>query len=161
HVDRADTMIAGKGFSEPANKPLGLFLGYRCDDGHASVRPSLANDPVPQKDEAVIDVGDMGFLHIQHQFQIAFQKGAAFLADFLCLSFGPFYDHDKVVSVSAISNRRLPLPVLLRDRNRLGIGSNMELIGISAPQPQKRTSEAATALAGCCAQPATMRQRTN
>src|SRR6516162_209104 len=95
-------MITGKGFSEPANKPLRLFLGYRCDDGHAPVRPSLANDPVPQKDEAVIDVGDMGFLHIQHQFQLAFQKGATFLADFLCLSFGPFYDHDKVVSVSAV-----------------------------------------------------------
>src|SRR5215510_11299691 len=110
-------MIAGKGFSEPANKPLRLFLGYRCDDGHAPVRPSLANDPVPQKDEAVIDVGDMGFLHIQHQFQLAFQKGATFLADFLCLSFGPFYDHDKVVSVSAVSNRRLPLPVL-SNRNR-------------------------------------------
>src|SRR6516162_8517629 len=75
-------MIAGKGFSEPANKPLRLFLGYRCDDGHAPVRPSLANDPVPQKDEAVIDVGDMGFLHIQHQFQLAFQKGATSLADF-------------------------------------------------------------------------------
>src|SRR5215471_12175196 len=110
-------MIAGEGFNEPANKPLRLFLGYRCDDGHAPVRPSLANDPVPQKDEAVIDVGDMGFLHIQHQFQLAFQKGAAFLADFLCLSFGPFYDHDKVVSVSAVSNRRLPLPVL-SNRNR-------------------------------------------
>lgn len=25
HVDRADTMIAGKGFGEPANKPLGPF----------------------------------------------------------------------------------------------------------------------------------------
>lgn len=91
HVDRADTMIAGKGFSEPANKPLRLFLGYRCDDGHAPVRPSLANDPVPQKDEAVIDVSDRGFLHIQRQFQLALQKGAAFFADFLCLSFGPFY----------------------------------------------------------------------
>lgn len=30
YVDRStDTMIAGKDFGEPANKPLGLFLGYR------------------------------------------------------------------------------------------------------------------------------------
>ena len=64
------SMIAGEGFGQSANKPLGLFLGYRRDDGHASVRPSLANDPVPQKDEAVIDVGDMGLFHIQRQLQL-------------------------------------------------------------------------------------------
>src|SRR5262249_6042581 len=79
-------MIAGKGFSEPANKPLRLFLGDRCDDGHAPVRPSPANVPVSQKDEAVMAVGTTGFLHIQHQFQFYSQKGASFLADFLCLT---------------------------------------------------------------------------
>lgn len=112
HVDRTDTMIAGKGFGELANKPLGLFLGYRRDDGHPSMRPTLADDPVPQKDEAVIDVCDMSFLHVQRQLQLTFQKRPAFLTDFLCLSLGSFYDHDKVVGVSAIGNGRFPLPVL-------------------------------------------------
>jgi hypothetical protein len=112
HVDRADTMIAGEGLGQFANKPLGLLLGYRRDDRHTSVRPSLANDSVPQKDEAIVDVGDMGFVHIQRQLQFTFQKGTAFLTDLFCLSLGSFYDHDKVVSVSAVGDGRLPLPVL-------------------------------------------------
>lgn len=112
HIDRTDTMIAGEGFGKFANKPLGLFLGYGRDDGHASMRPSLANDPVPQKDKAVVDVGDMGLGHIQRQLQSAFQKGAACFTDFLCLSLGPFDDHDEVVSVSAVGDGRFPLPVL-------------------------------------------------
>ena len=45
---------------------------------------------MPQKDEAVIDVGDTGFLHIQRQLQLAFQKGTAFLADGLGMSLRPF-----------------------------------------------------------------------
>src|SRR6478672_1413560 len=53
-------------------------------------------------------------------FSLPSRKGTAFLADFLCLSFGPFYDHDKVVSVSAISNRRLPLPVLCLSQIKSG-----------------------------------------
>ncbi len=111
HVDRADTMIAGKGLGQSADKPLGLFLGYCRDDGHLSTSPSLANDPVAQKDEAIVDVSDMGLLHVQRQLQLAFQKRPAFLTDFLCLSLGSFYDHDKVVGVSAIGNGRFPLPV--------------------------------------------------
>ena len=65
-------MIAGKGFGKSVNKPLGLFLGYCRYDGHPSMRPSLADDPVPQKDEAVVDVGDMGLLHVQRQLQLTF-----------------------------------------------------------------------------------------
>jgi len=41
--------------------------------------PTLADDPVLQKDEAVIDVGDMGLFHVQRQLQLTFQKRPAFL----------------------------------------------------------------------------------
>ncbi|MCT9000724.1 hypothetical protein [Chelativorans intermedius] len=30
---------------------------------------------MPEEDEAIVDVGDIGFIHIQRQFQMAFQKG--------------------------------------------------------------------------------------
>ena len=48
--------------------------------------------------------------HFQRQLQLAFQKRPALLTDFLCLSSGSFYDHDKVVSVSAIGSSLFPLP---------------------------------------------------
>lgn len=101
------------------------------------MRPSLTNDPVPQKDEAIIDVCDMGLLHVQRHLQLAFQKRPAFLTDFFRLSLASFYDHDKVVSVSAIGDGRLPLPVLA---NRDGAA----LLNAEVPCP--------TVLAGLVAQ---------
>lgn len=112
HVDRADIMIAGKSLGQLVNKRLGLFLGYCRNDGHASVRPSLANDPMPQKDKPIIDMGNMGLVHIQRQLQAAFQKGTAFFADFLSMGLCPFDDDNKIISIAAIGNGRFPLPVL-------------------------------------------------
>lgn len=112
HVDRANIMIAGKGFGQLANKRLGLFLGYRRDDGHAPVRPSLANDPVSQKDEPVVDVGDMGLLHIQRKLQATSQKGPAFLAYLRGVGLRPFDDDNKIIGIATVGNGRFPLPVL-------------------------------------------------
>src|SRR6218665_1334449 len=117
HVDLANIMIAGKGLGQSASKRLGLFLGYRRDDGHVPVRPSLSDDPMPQKDKPVIDVGDMGLFHIQRQLQAVFQKGPAFLADFFGMDLRPFDDDDEVIGIATIGNRRFPLPVL---SNRYG-----------------------------------------
>ena len=105
-------MIAGKDLGQSANKRLGLLLGYRRDDGHVPVRPSLANDTVPQKDKPVIDVGDMGLLHIQPQLQAAFQKGTAFLANLHSMGFRPLDNDDKIIGISTIRDSRFPLPVL-------------------------------------------------
>ncbi|WP_187436518.1 hypothetical protein [Bradyrhizobium hipponense] len=44
---------------------------------------------MPQKDEAIIDVDDMGFVHIQRQLQLTFQKGPALLADGLGMGLRP------------------------------------------------------------------------
>lgn len=109
HVNLANIMIAGKGLGQFANKRLGLFLGYRRDDGHVPVRPSLANDPMLQKDEPVIDVGDMGLFHIQRQLQAVFQKGPAFLADFLGMDLRAFDDDDEVIGIATIGNRRFSI----------------------------------------------------
>ena len=95
-------MIAGENLGQFASKRLGLLLGYRRNDGHSSARPSLANDPVPQKDKPVIDVGDMGFIHVQRQFQMVLQKRATLLADFLGLRLRPFDDDDEVIGIAAI-----------------------------------------------------------
>jgi hypothetical protein len=73
-------MIAGEHLDQSVSEGLGFLPRYRVDHGHASLRP-LSNNPMPQKDEPVIDVGDMGFLHIQRQFQAAFQESTAFSAD--------------------------------------------------------------------------------
>jgi hypothetical protein len=65
------------------------------------MRPSLSNDAVPQKDEPIVDVGDMGFVHIQRQFQAAFQESAAFSADCFCMCLCPLDDDDKVIGIAA------------------------------------------------------------
>ncbi len=128
HVDRANIMIAGKGLGQSASKRLGLFLGYRRNDGHTSVRPSLANDPVPEKDEPVVDVSDMGLFHIQRQLQAVLQKATTFLADFLSMSLRPFNDDDKIIGIATIGNGRFPLPVLA---NRNGAS----LLNAEVPRP--------------------------
>ena len=72
---------------------------------------------MPKKDEAVIDVSDMGFLHIQRQLELAFQKGAAFLANGLGMGLRPFDNDDKVIGIATIGYGRFPLAVL-SNRNR-------------------------------------------
>src|SRR3546814_10628714 len=74
-------MIAGERLDQSASEGLGFLLGYRRDHGHASARSPSADNPVPEEHEPVVDVGDMGLVHIQRQLQVAFQKGPAFLAD--------------------------------------------------------------------------------
>src|SRR5215475_13502733 len=75
---------------------------------------------MPQKDEAVIDVGDMGFLHIQRQLQLAFQKDPALLADGLGMGLRPFDDDNEVIGIATIGYCRFPLAVLsTRDRTPL------------------------------------------
>ena len=54
----------------------------------------------------------MGLFHIQRQLQTVFQKGPAFLADFLGMHLRPLDDDNEVIGIATIGNRRFPLPVL-------------------------------------------------
>ena len=67
---------------------------------------------MPEEHEPVVDVRDMGLVHIQRQLQVAFQKGPAFLADGLGMCLGALDDDDEVVGVTAEGDSRFPLPVL-------------------------------------------------
>ena len=112
HVHRGDLMIAGECLDQAMSEGLGFLLGYGGDHGHTPARSPLTNDPVSQEDEPVIDVGDMGFVHIQRQFQAVFQKGPAFFADGFGMCLGAFDDDDKIIGITAVGDSRLPLPVL-------------------------------------------------
>src|SRR6476646_7694557 len=62
----------------------------------------------------------MGFLHIQRQLQLAFQKGTAFLADGLGMSLRPFDNDDEVIGIATIGHGWFPFAVLSnRDRTPL------------------------------------------
>ena len=102
-------MIAGESFGQFVSERLGFLLGYRRDDGHASARSPLADDPVSEEDEPVVDVGDMGFLHIQRQLQAAFQKHPAFLADGLGMCLGPLDDDHEVIGIAAIGDSQVSI----------------------------------------------------
>ena len=90
----------------------------------------------------------MGFLHIQRQLQLAFQKGTAFLADGLGMGLRPFDNDDEVIGITTIGYGRFPLAVLSnRDRTTLlnaevplrkncltGVNSTL-LLPLSPPPP--------------------------
>lgn len=67
---------------------------------------------MPQEHETVVDVGDMGFVQIQRQLEVAFQKGPAFRADGLGMCLGACDDDDEVIGIAAIGDSGFPLAVL-------------------------------------------------
>ena len=105
-------MITGEGFCQFASKCFGLLLGYRRDDRHSAPRSAFANDPVPKKDKAVIDVGDMGLLHIQRQLQFTFKELTTFFTNGFGVRLRPFNGDDKVISIATVRDSRFPFPIL-------------------------------------------------
>ena len=69
-----------------------------------------------KEDEAVIDMSNMGLLHIQSELQFAFQKVTTLIAYGLSLSFSPFDNDNKVISITTVGNSRLPLPLCIDGR---------------------------------------------
>src|SRR5664279_1561010 len=64
HVDLADIVIAGESIGHPVSERFGFLPGYRSDCHHAPGRSPLSDNPVSQEDKTVVDVRDMGFIHI-------------------------------------------------------------------------------------------------
>src|SRR5699024_8058926 len=79
---------------------------------HPASGTSLADNAVSQENKAIVDVGNTGFIHIQRQTQIIFQKRPAFLADGLGVMLVPLDDDHKVIGKSAVRYSRLPLTIL-------------------------------------------------
>jgi hypothetical protein len=55
----------------------------------------------------------MGFLHIHGEPQLAFQKLTTLITYGFSLLFCAFDNYDKIIGITTVSNRRLPLPALL------------------------------------------------
>ncbi len=69
-----------------------------------------------QEDKAVIDMSNLGLLHVQRKLEFAFQKVSALLSDHLRLLFGAFDDNNKVIGITTVCDARLPLSLLLQGR---------------------------------------------
>jgi len=67
-VNFIDAVIARQGFDNFLCKSPILRPRYRFDGPHAAAWSSLTDDPVTEKDKAVIHVSDMGFRHIEREF---------------------------------------------------------------------------------------------
>jgi hypothetical protein len=67
---------------------------------------------MPKKDEPVVDMRNMGFIHIQRQPQIPFQECSTLLTDGLGMCLCPFDDDHKVISITTVGNSGLPLTIL-------------------------------------------------
>ena len=65
-----------------------------------------------KEDESVVDVGNMGLVHIERQLEFTFQERPAFFADGLRVSLRSLDNDDKVIGISAVSNGWFPLPIL-------------------------------------------------
>ena len=111
-VYRILAVTAGQLLRQPRSEVTELVPGYRCHRPHRAPWPPFANDPMSEEREPVVDVCHMGFVHVQRQLEFAFQERSTFFADGLCLRLGSLDDDEKVIGVTAIGNRRFPLPIL-------------------------------------------------
>ena len=55
-----------------------------------------------QKDEPVIDMGDMGLVQVQCEFQSVFQKFTALILDSFSFSLATLNDNNEVIGISTI-----------------------------------------------------------
>src|ERR1700722_11959048 len=74
-----------------------------------------------QEYEAIVDMRNMGFLHVQRQFELTFKETSACFSHCFRVRPGSFYDHHKIISVTAVRYCRYPLSVLPHG-NRSPIG---------------------------------------
>lgn len=63
-----------------------------------------------QKGKPVVDMSNMGFLHVERQFKRAFQKQLTFFTNGLSMCLISLNDDYKIIGVSTVSHRRYPLP---------------------------------------------------
>ena len=61
--------------------------------------------------EAIVDMCNMGFLHVQRQFELTFKETSACFPHCFGVRPGSFYDHHKIISVTAVRYCRYPLSV--------------------------------------------------
>lgn len=87
-----------------------LFLGNGRNRAHHTSWPPLTNNPMLQKGESVIDMREMGFVHMQRQLQMPFPEGRAFLTDGLGMLL-VLIDDDHI-GISAVSESRFLLAIL-------------------------------------------------
>lgn len=85
HFNLVHFRIASKLRDKLAREGSDPVAGYRARRPHRSTRPSFSDDPVPKENKAVVDVRNMGFLHIQRQLGRAFQELQTFRSDGLCI----------------------------------------------------------------------------
>ena len=72
-----------------------------------------------EEDEAVIHMRDMGLVHIQREFQLAFKKLPARFAHCFGVLASSFDHNHKIIRVPAIGDGRFPLPVLSHSNRTL------------------------------------------
>ena len=77
-VDLVLAVMARQLLHQPLGKAPEFVFWDRRHRTHRAPRASFANDAVSQKNKPVIDMSNMGFLHIQRQLQVVFQEGPAF-----------------------------------------------------------------------------------
>ena len=65
-----------------------------------------------EENEAVIHMRDMGFLHIQREFQLAFKELSTRFAHCFSVLSSSFDNDHKIIRVPAVGDSWFPLPVL-------------------------------------------------
>jgi hypothetical protein len=72
-----------------------------------------------EEHEAVIHMRDMGFLHIQREFQLVFKERSTRFAHSLGVLSSSFDNDHKIIRVPAVGDGRFPLPVLSHSNRTL------------------------------------------
>src|SRR5258708_16270518 len=79
-----------------------VFLPRYCADRpHAAAWTSLTYDAMAEEYEAIVDMRNMGFLHVQRQFELTFEEISASFPPSFPLRLASFYDHHKPLTLPA------------------------------------------------------------
>ena len=77
-----------------------------------AIPAALANDPMAQKDKAVIYMSNFSVVHVQPEFQTVLVHATTFFSDGYRLCFTPLDEEHEVIGIPAVRNGGFPSPVI-------------------------------------------------
>ena len=89
----------------------GFLLRDHRDHPQIAITTAFSYDPESQKNKTIVNMRDPSFVHVQPEFQTAFEQAPALLLDGFCLYFGAFDDEHKIIGITVVRHSRFPLPV--------------------------------------------------
>lgn len=81
----------------------------RRDQPHITVTTAFTDYTVPKKKKAVINMGELGLVRVQPEFQMVFEHAPTLLPEGFCLCTGAFDNKHEVIGIQAVRYSRFSM----------------------------------------------------